>query len=362
MPPEQSAGQTGPLAGVRVLDLTRYFPGSYCTLALAQLGADVIKIEHPLGDHVRNRGSDAPANVGLQRGKRSVALNLKAPQAADALRRLVEGADVLVESSQPGAMERLGLGYQAMSRINPRLVWCSITTFGDAGQYAGRGAHDLQVLGVTGLLDAIGGSPPSRPRAAVATPVTGLMAATGILAALRECDRTGTGSQLDVTLLAATMWLMSDLVPGTAAGDPLHAKTPANDVYECADGLFLSVSAIGQQPWKSLVDVTGCPLDRESAPRTQDDMGRAAAELAAAFLGRTRAQWLPLLYEAGVPGRPRTWPYRGSRRPGDPCFRRDPGGRRAAPRGCPGAYQDRGSGGASGSPVGGATRRRSAHP
>jgi alpha-methylacyl-CoA racemase len=304
VPPEESGGQAGPLAGVRVLDLTRYFPGSYCTLALAQLGADVIKIEHPLGDHIRNRGSDAPANVGLQRGKRSVALDLKAPQAAGVLRRLAEGADVLVESAQPGAMERLGLGYQAMSQVNPRLVWCSITTFGDTGEYAGRGAHDLQVLGLTGLLHAIGGSPPTRPRAAVATPATGLMAATGILAALRECDRTGTGSQVHVTLLATTMWLMSDLVPGTAAGDPLHAKTAANDVYECADGLFLSVSAIGPQAWKSLVDVTGCPLDRESAPRTADDVGRAASELAAGFLRRTRAQWLALLHEAGVPAAP----------------------------------------------------------
>lgn len=233
-----------------------------------------------------------------------MALDLERPLAREALRRLVASADVLVENARPGTMERRGLGYGDLSRINPGLVWCSLATFGERGSYAGRGAHDLQVVGLTGLLHGSGDpGRPVRPRLAVVPPVTALAAATGILAALDQRHRTGKGAQVEASMLGSALWLMADLVP--AAGpdrDPLHAQLAGNDVYECADGQFLTVSAVGARPWRALLAVLGLDLGPE--PRTAEEQQRYRDTLAAAFLRCARSEWLPKLEAAGVPAGP----------------------------------------------------------
>jgi alpha-methylacyl-CoA racemase len=188
-----------PLSHLTILDLTRLLPGGYCTLLLADLGADVIKVEEPgKGDYIRwmppMSGGISAGHLALNRGKRSITLNLKTPQGIEVLKRLARDADVVIESFRPGVMARLGVGFDDLRAENPGLIYCAITGYGQDGPYKDRAGHDINYLGFAGVLDIIGerGGPPVDPGVQIGDVGGGaLMAAVGILAALSERQRTG---------------------------------------------------------------------------------------------------------------------------------------------------------------------------
>lgn len=252
-----------PLAGVRVLDLSRFAPGAYCTLLLADLGADVVKVEAPgAGDGLRGMygpGFDA-AHVALNRGKRSVALDLRHEGAAPVLERLVGWAQVVVESHRPGQLDRYGLGYQAMSARHPHVVWCSITGFGDFGPNAAQPGHDLTYLGASGLLARLADTEPTPPGTVVSLPLAATMATTGILAALHAAQRSGRGTRLDANMVDSAMWVRSEDVARAAnAPGPSWGTFAARNVYACADGRHVTVAASEPRTWAALCEALGDP-------------------------------------------------------------------------------------------------------
>jgi len=206
---------SAPLDGVRVLDLSRLLPGPACTLHLADLGADVVKVEDTAaGDYARSLGL-APPHGGnapsaffrmINRNKRSLSLDLKADAGRGAFLRVAQRADVIVESFRPGVLDRLGIGYAAVAAINPRIVYCSITGYGQTGPYRDRPGHDINYLGYAGVLDQTGtaGGPPALSNLQVADLLGGaLNASTAILAALFAAAKTGNGTHVDVAMTEA---------------------------------------------------------------------------------------------------------------------------------------------------------------
>lgn len=286
-----------PLAGVRVLDFSRLLPGPYCSLLLAELGADVIKIESPLlGDW----GRLAPPELGLggmfgavNRGKRSLAINVRRPAGRDAILRLVATVDVVLEAGRPGAMSERGLGYEDLRAVNPDIVYCSLSGYGASGPDAARAGHDVDYLAVSALL-ALGvepGSRPSLPGFQVADLAGGMLAAIGILGALLGRERTGRGAYLDVGLLdAAVSWL--DAL-GAASADSasdagaLTGRLPCYGIYETADGRHLAVGALEPPFWIAFCGAIERPdlVDRQYDPT-------AVGDVAAVLRGRTTAEWI----------------------------------------------------------------------
>jgi alpha-methylacyl-CoA racemase len=217
------------LDGLRVLDLSRLLPGGFCSLLLADFGADVIKVEDTgMGDYLR---ADGPAFLALNRGKRSISIDLKNSEGREAFLRVARDADVLLESFRPGVMERLGVGYERLREKNPRLVYCAITGYGQDGPFALRAGHDTNYLARIGLLDLTGDpdGPPVQAAGQIADLGGGaLMAAFGILAALRERDVSGEGQFVDVSMTdGALSWLAMDaarLLAGAAAPERGRAE------------------------------------------------------------------------------------------------------------------------------------------
>lgn len=280
-----------PLSGIRVLDFSTLLPGPLAGLLLAEAGAEVIKIERPgVGDEMRTYqprfGDDSVNFALLNRGKQSIVLDLKAPDAVARLRPLVESADVLVEQFRPGVMDRLGLGYEAVAAINPRIIYCSITGFGQTGPRRNMAGHDLNYLALAGLLSltADGTGAPSMPHATIADIAGGSYPAViNILLALLQRQRTGRGCYLDVSmtdnLFVLNYWGLGN---GFAAGDwprPGAALTtggsPRYRIYRAADGGYLAVGAIEQRFW----DVFCRLIDLDQAAR--DDASNPAATIAA---------------------------------------------------------------------------------
>lgn len=280
-----------PLSGIRVLDFSTLLPGPLAGLLLAEAGAEVIKIERPgVGDEMRTYqprfGDDSVNFALLNRGKQSIVLDLKAPDAVARLRPLVESADVLVEQFRPGVMDRLGLGYEAVAAINPRIIYCSITGFGQTGPRRNMAGHDLNYLALAGLLSltADGTGAPSMPHATIADIAGGSYPAViNILLALLQRQRTGRGCYLDVSmtdnLFVLSYWGLGN---GFAAGDwprPGAALTtggsPRYRIYRAADGGYLAVGAIEQRFW----DVFCRLIDLDQAAR--DDASNPAATIAA---------------------------------------------------------------------------------
>jgi crotonobetainyl-CoA:carnitine CoA-transferase CaiB-like acyl-CoA transferase len=193
---------TLPLAGVTVLDLTRLPPGAFSTVLLADLGATVIRVELP-----KRRRLDGP--IGLNRVKYSVAVDLRHPRGHEVLRRLVAHADILVENERPGAMDERGFGYSHAVAEFPRLIWCSVSGYGQDGPYAQWSGHDLAFAAHSGPPSAFKPEGPWNPQLILAIPIGALMANVGILAALSERDQTGAGCQLDISLSESASWLLS---------------------------------------------------------------------------------------------------------------------------------------------------------
>ena len=257
-------GKLAPLEQLKVLDLSRMYPGAFCTLLLADLGADVLKVEGPRGgDGIRSIPSPTGFNAthtALNRGKRSVSLDLRNPAAGSVLTRLVSWADVVVESHRPGQLDELGLGYEAMSVKNPRIVWCSLTGFGDFGDHRDAPGHDLTYLGYAGLLRLLEDGTSSPPGAVLSLPLAALMAAVGILAALPEVARSGRGVRLDANMVDSAMWVLAgDIARAASAPSPGFGTFAARNVYTCQDGLEITVAASEPRTWAVLCDALDLP-------------------------------------------------------------------------------------------------------
>ncbi len=292
-----------PLTGIRILDLTRLLPGAYCTLLLADMGADVIKIEEPsTGDYMRwtpplVSGQSALFNT-LNRDKRSVTINLKAGPGRDVLLSLVDKADVLVEGNRPGVMDRLMLGWDVLHARNPRLVMCSITGYGQDGPFASRAGHDLNYMAIAGALGLNGqrNGPPVPLSVQVADiGGGGLQPAVAILGALVAVHRGGEGRWIDTSMTdGAVNWLAMAFAARQAGervarGDQrLAGRYACYRVYECKDGRYYSVGALEPKFWYSLCQA----LERPDLIEQQySEEASVQSELEAIFKTRTRDQW-----------------------------------------------------------------------
>ncbi len=309
----------GPLAGVKVLDLTQIMAGPMCTLLLADMGADVIKIERPgSGDDTRRMGTRLPNGfsagfLALNRNKRSIALDLRSDDGKAVFRRMAETADVVVENFRPGVMERLGLGYDVLSAINPRLVYAGISGFGGTGPYRNRGGFDLVAQGMSGLMSVTGF--PGGPPAKVGVPITdigaGSFTAFGILAAYIHAQSAGQGQQVDASLLEAgiayTVWESSEYFAAGAVPGPLGSAHRVNAPYQAlrtADG-YINIGAASQPTWEQFCRAIGQDALIDD-PRYQEPNDRKAreaelAELLESILSEhTTDYWMEQLDAAGV--------------------------------------------------------------
>ncbi len=266
------------LEGIRVLDFTANAAGPCCTGMLADYGAEVIKIERPVtGNDERTYGIqvDGTSLLGawLDRGKRSVTMDLKDPEAVELLKGMVQDCDILVESARPGVMDRLGLGYEAMHRINPRLVYCSISAFGQAGPYSQKPGYDLIAQAMSGVMDLCGDpdGPPVKSGTTLSDYVGALNAFGSILAALRHAERTGQGQHVDVSLLM-TMIYLNGAVEYLNIGQKLtrsgnhHNTLAPYGLFQGREGQSLVLAVISPKLWKALCQVLECP-ELEDDPR-----------------------------------------------------------------------------------------------
>jgi crotonobetainyl-CoA:carnitine CoA-transferase CaiB-like acyl-CoA transferase len=298
-----------PLEGLRVLDLTRLLPGGFCSLILADFGADVIKVEDTgMGDYVRwsppyYEGADQTARsakfLSLNRGKRSIRIDLKNERGKEVLLRLARDADVLLESFRPGVLDRLGVGYERLREQNPRLVYCAITGYGQDGPNRDRSGHDMNYLGLNGLLGLTGepGGPPVQSAGQVADLGGGaLMAAIGVLVALRERERSGEGQLVDCSMFdGALSWLAmvaadmfaDDVVPERGAL-PLAGGVTCYRPYRCADG-HVTLGALEPKFWAEFCRGVGREdLLEHAFDPPGSDAHQAVTEV---FASRTREEW-----------------------------------------------------------------------
>lgn len=294
------------LEGLRVVDLSRYAPGPYCTMLLADLGAEVVVVEEPPGVGRRvDREMGVPertrAFLPMGRNKRSLALDLGDAAAREAFFRLVERADVVVEGFRPGVAARLGVDFEAVQARNPRAIYCSISGYGQTGPYAGLVGHDLNYVSVAGVLGSIGspGGPPAIPLNLVGDFAGGgLFAAFAILAAVVARATTGRGQHVDLAMSDGALSLACLAAADTlATGTPprpgeyyLNGALPCYHVYECADGKWLSIACMEPWFWRRLCAQLGC---EELADSQFDPAGfpEAFATLRARFREKTRDEW-----------------------------------------------------------------------
>jgi alpha-methylacyl-CoA racemase len=302
-----------PLAGLRVIDFTRLLPGGYATQLLADFGADVIKVEEPIGGDPARWSQPLLDGTSLyfaalNRNKRSLAIDLKAPEGRDAVERLIATADVVIESFRPGVMQRLGLGPTALRARDPRLIYCALTGYGQDGPLAQRAGHDLNYVGYGGLLALNRATPnelPTMPPTQIADLAAGTFPAIiGILLALVGRGVSGLGDVVDVSMLDGVLALQPlnaivTLATGRAPqpGEPqLHGGDPVYALYLTGDGRYLALAALEPKFWARFCQLVGKPEWR-LLHGTTDAAKRAelARDLTALFLSRPRDEWLALL-------------------------------------------------------------------
>ena len=311
------------LEGIKVLDLCRNAPGMFCTTVLADLGADVLMIERPM-DETRSAYEKLVAGIdgeddarrhasfnALQRNKRSIALNLKEPEAQMIFQQLAETADVVVEGFRPGVMDRLGAGYEKVRSINPRAIYCSVSGYGQNGPYSQLAGHDINYISFAGALGLIGphDGKPSIPLNLIADYAGGgLCGAVGILAALMAREKTGAGQYVDIAMSEGVLYMLSGLISdvlsrGISAergGNRLNGGAPYYNVYETKDAAYFSVAAIEPWFWENLCHA----IDRDDLLPYQDAAGEKKTEveqaLAQAFLTKTRDEWFETLKDANI--------------------------------------------------------------
>lgn len=314
----------GPLAGMKVVELAHIMAGPVCGLMLADLGADVIKVEKiPGGDDSRrflppDMDGESAAYLMMNRNKRGVALNLKTEGGKRVLKKLLADADAVTENYRHDTMEKLGLGYESLKKVNPGLIYCAISGFGRTGPYAERGGFDLIAQGMSGLM-SFTGEGPGRPPCKVGAPVTditaGILAALGVLGAYTHKLKTGEGQIVDTSLYEAgiihTYWQSAIALATGVAPGPMGSAHPLNGPYqafEASDGWF-TVGAANQRNWERLLEamesseLADDPRFKTNIDR-MDNLKELEAALAPIFKTRTRAEWLDRMEAAGVPGGP----------------------------------------------------------
>lgn len=314
---------TGMLAGIRVLDMTNVLAGPYCCYQLAQLGADVIKVEQPgSGDLARQLGADASLNKALMGtsflaqngGKRSITVNLKSEQGKDLFRKLVESADVVVENFRPGVMDRLGLGYDELKAIKPSVIYCAISGYGKTGPMAANPAYDQIIQGLSGVMSVTGDTQtaPLRVGYPICDTVGGLTAAFAIASALFRRTKSNEGEMIDVSMLESTLgtmgwtvsnWLMAGVEPSPMGNQNMTAAP--SGTFSTGQGL-LNIAANKQDQFErlcQLVEREDLIGDPRFAAREARKQHRAAlnAELEAALAGRSAAEWSALFNDNGIP-------------------------------------------------------------
>jgi crotonobetainyl-CoA:carnitine CoA-transferase CaiB-like acyl-CoA transferase len=302
---------SGALAGVRVLDVTQVMAGPYCAMLLADLGANVVKIEPPSGDSTRQMpgavGSDSPSFNAVNRGKRSIVVNLKAREGREIFLRLAAASDILIENYRPGVMAALGLDYATVSAVNARIIYTSISGYGQTGPHAHKGGFDLVAQGVSGIMSITGeaGGAPVKAGVPLTDLGAGLFALVGILAALHARERTGLGQHVDTSLVdagvALSVWEATEFFSGRGVPAALGSAHRMNAPYQairCADG-YITIGAANERLFRRLCDVLGHP-EWAAMPEFADNAGRvrnraALAELIESVLrDRPCAHWLAL--------------------------------------------------------------------
>ena len=312
-----------PLEGVKVLDLTQIMAGPYCTMTLADMGADVVKVEKPNGgDDTRRMGppfieGESAAFLGINRNKRSVVVDMKAERGRKIVRDMARESDVLVQNFRPGALERMGLGYEQVRELNPAIVYCTISGFGATGPYARRGGFDLVTQGMSGLMSVTGhpDSPPTKVGVPICDLNAGMFAAIGILTAYVHRLRTGQGQHVDTSLFEAgiaytfwesAMYFATGETPGPKGS--AHRLTAPYQAFATADG-HVNVGAANQANWERLCAAVGRaelltdarfvePKDR------MNNLDELTATLGETFARDTSQNWLEKLDAAGVPAGP----------------------------------------------------------
>lgn len=325
-----TAGQ-GPLAGLRVLDLSRVLAGPFCALMLGDMGAEVVKVESPDGDDTRQWGppwlqgcapdgqwpGESAYYAACNRNKRGICLDLRTAAGQEVVRRLAAAADVVVENFKPGTMERWGLGYAALSQENPRLVYCNISGFGRTGPYAHLPGYDFVAQAMSGLM-SITGEPPGEPQklgVAIADLNTGMLAAYAILSALYGRQHSGRGQRVDASLLETGVFMLANVASAhlTTGQRPkrygnAHASVVPYQVFNAADGAL--VIAVGNdRQFARVCEMLGCP-ELASDPRYATNPARLSnrdtliPQLQQRFLAGKVSHWVDTCWAAGVPAGP----------------------------------------------------------
>jgi CoA:oxalate CoA-transferase len=319
MATEQLKG-VGLLPGLRVLDMTLFLSGPYATQVLGDLGAEVLKIEPPTGDNTRVLppnfiGEDSAYYLSCNRNKRSIALDYRKPEGVKLLEELAAVSDVFIENLKPGAMARSGITYERLKTINPRLIYCSISGFGQDGPYASRPAYDMVIQAMSGGMSLTGerNGKPVRAGIPLADISGGMYAVVGILAALLRREQTGQGEYLDISMLdcqvamlsyQAAYYLASGKVPGTQGRE--HESIPSYRAFTAKDGLEVVVTANTDRMWQSLCDAIG-RLDLRDDPELQGRKSRYQhrqriwSALESAFATRDADEWVGVLVAHDVP-------------------------------------------------------------
>lgn len=320
---EPEGGDRGPLAGLRVVDLTGFLSGPFGTQILADLGAEVLKIEPPRGDDSRGVpphfiDGESVYYLSTNRNKKSAVVDLKDPEGRRTVLDLIRHSDIVVENFRPGALERLALDYDTVAAECPDIIWCAISGFGQDGPYATRPAYDMIVQAYSGGMSLTGerGGTPVRAGIPLGDLTAGLYGVIAILAALERRRRTGLGDYIDISMLDCQMamlsyqgayYLHSGVVPGPQGRS--HDSIPTYRCFTASDGIDVAVTANTDRMWRGLCEVLGlADLVDDERFVTLGDRHRNRAELEPmlerAFLARTADEWVELLTDAGVPVAP----------------------------------------------------------
>jgi len=294
---------TAPLAGVRVVDLTSYIAGSYGAMMLADMGAAVVKVEGLEGDPFR----ELPGFYGWNRGKRSIAVNLKHPDGRAVVHRLAIGADVVMENMRPGVVQRLGVDYETLRALNPRLVYSSVTAFGPDGPHRDRPGFDPLLQAEGGVMTTQGfGGPPQYLRIAPTDYYTAALACQAVLAALFARERSGKGQHVETSLLQGVIAMQSGSFVDYPGREIVYRETPTYRMYQAGDGEWFFLACGNQSFWAKLCKALGRE-DLADDPRfgswlaRRDNAEALTPLLEAAFSSRPRAEWLRILAEHDIP-------------------------------------------------------------
>ncbi|MDG6955868.1 MAG: CoA transferase [Nitrososphaerota archaeon] len=295
----------GFLDGVRVVDATRLLPGGFCTMILSDMGAEVIKVEQPgLGDYMRatppTKDGRSPVHATVNRNKKSIGIDLKSAEGKAVMRRLLRTADVFVEGFRPGAMTRLGLSFPQVKRVSPKIVYCSISTYGQDIRLSSMPGHDINFQAMAGTLAY--STRAEVPLLQLGDLASGMYAALGILGALAGrrrpvfVDVPIVGSLISWMVLPASVYLATGSGP-TEGNSLIFGSTPYYNLYRTSDGRYMAVAAIEPAFWRNLVASLGVPELEQMRFGTEEERGRVASELGRIFATRTRDEWAKLLMD-----------------------------------------------------------------